>query len=174
MDVAELPRVTGRHRNKALAQQRRIRAVELAVAGISYQSIADQMGYANRGTVYRIVQEALKAHQVTSIDEVRATRSKPPRRPPGRPMGRSGGRELAGGTDGAQDHGATGQAARSPRSGRRIRDCSGPPRCHRRRDSHDVRLCRHVCRSGLSYASPTIWPVAGCLAALPGSRPVTR
>jgi hypothetical protein len=29
------------------------------------------MGYANRGTVYRIVQEALKAHQATSIDEVR-------------------------------------------------------------------------------------------------------
>jgi glycine/serine hydroxymethyltransferase len=29
------------------------------------------MGYANRGTVYRIVQEALKAQQVTSIDEVR-------------------------------------------------------------------------------------------------------
>ena len=71
MTVAELPRVTGRHRNKALAQERRTRAVELAVAGHGYQSIADTMGYANRGTVYRIVQEALKAHQVTSIDEVR-------------------------------------------------------------------------------------------------------
>ena len=33
MDVAELPRVTGRHRNKALAQERRTKAVELAVAG---------------------------------------------------------------------------------------------------------------------------------------------
>jgi hypothetical protein len=71
MEVAELPRVTGRHRNKALAQERRTKAVELAVAGHSYQAIADQMGYANRGTVYRIVQEALKAHQATSIDEVR-------------------------------------------------------------------------------------------------------
>jgi hypothetical protein len=71
MEVAELPRVTGRHRNKALAQERRTRAVELAVSGHSYQAIADLMGYANRGTVYRIVQEALKAHQATSIDEVR-------------------------------------------------------------------------------------------------------
>ena len=71
MDLAELPRVTGRHRNKALAQERRTKAVELAVAGHGYQAVADIMGYANRGTVYRIVQEALKAHQITSIDEVR-------------------------------------------------------------------------------------------------------
>ena len=71
MDVSELPRVTGRHRNKALAQERRTKAVALAVSGHGYQAIADLMGYANRGTVYRIVQEALKAHQVTSIDEVR-------------------------------------------------------------------------------------------------------
>ena len=71
MTVAELPRVSGRHRNKALAQQRRTKAVELAVAGHGYQTIAEMIGYANRGTVYRIVQEALKAQQITSIDEVR-------------------------------------------------------------------------------------------------------
>ena len=71
MEVAELPRVTGRHRNKALAQERRTKAVELAISGHGYKAIADLMGYANRGTVYRIVQDALKAHQVTSIDEVR-------------------------------------------------------------------------------------------------------
>ena len=71
MQTAEIPRVTGRHRNKALAQERRTRAVELAVGGHSYQDVADIMGYANRGTVYRIIHEALKARQVTSIDEVR-------------------------------------------------------------------------------------------------------
>ena len=63
MQANELPLVTGRHRNKALAQERRTRAVELAVGGHSYQAVADMMGYANRGTVYRIVQEALKSRQ---------------------------------------------------------------------------------------------------------------
>jgi transposase-like protein len=44
-----LPKVTGRHRNRALAAERRSRAVELALTGSSYRAIADQLGYANRG-----------------------------------------------------------------------------------------------------------------------------
>ena len=53
---ATLPPVTGQHRNRALAAARRARAVELATQGMTYQQIADELGYANRGTVYRLVQ----------------------------------------------------------------------------------------------------------------------
>lgn len=71
MDVSNLPRVTGRHRNRALAEARRTKATELAFRGMTYQAIADELGYANRGTVHRIVQNALYVNQVESIDEHR-------------------------------------------------------------------------------------------------------
>lgn len=61
----------GRHRNRALASYRRSRAVEVAAGGCTYQQIADALGYANRGTVHRLVQEALEAQQVESIDLLR-------------------------------------------------------------------------------------------------------
>lgn len=67
----EIPKVTGRHRNRALAAERRRRAVEMALGGATYQQIAQGMGYANRGTVHRIVQQALRQREVESIDEMR-------------------------------------------------------------------------------------------------------
>lgn len=66
-----IPRVSGRHRNRALAAERRTRSVEMALSGSSYQAIADELGYANRGTVYRIVQSALHDREAESIDELR-------------------------------------------------------------------------------------------------------
>jgi transposase-like protein len=63
--------VTGRHRNRALAAERRSRAVEMALTGSSYQAIADELGYANRGTVYRLVKNALEDREVETIDELR-------------------------------------------------------------------------------------------------------
>jgi transposase-like protein len=63
--------VTGRHRNRALAAERRSRAVEMALTGSSYQAIADELGYANRGTVYRLVKNALEHREVETIDELR-------------------------------------------------------------------------------------------------------
>jgi transposase-like protein len=42
-----------------LAAWRQARAVELATQGMSYDSIARQVGYANRGTAYRVVRAAL-------------------------------------------------------------------------------------------------------------------
>src|SRR3954452_13754623 len=71
VELDQLPRVAGRHRNRALDKERRTRAVELVLNGHTYQQVADQMGYANRGTVYRIVQETLRARQADSIDELR-------------------------------------------------------------------------------------------------------
>lgn len=67
----DIPKVTGRHRNRALAAERRRRAVELALRGTTYEQIAAALGYANRGTVYRIVKNALADREVESIDELR-------------------------------------------------------------------------------------------------------
>lgn len=61
----------GRHRNRALASYRRSKAVELAAGGRTYQQIADELGYANRGTVHRIVREALEAQQVQNVELLR-------------------------------------------------------------------------------------------------------
>ncbi len=61
----------GRHRNRALASYRRSRAVEMAAGGCTYQQIADELGYANRGTVHRLVREAREAQQVDSVDLLR-------------------------------------------------------------------------------------------------------
>lgn len=43
----------------------------MALTGYTYQAIADQLGYASRGTVHRIVTKALKEQQVESVDELR-------------------------------------------------------------------------------------------------------
>ena len=44
MSIAALPRVSGRHRNKALAVARRTRAVELRCQGWTYEAIAEEFG----------------------------------------------------------------------------------------------------------------------------------
>ncbi len=50
----------GRRNNRPLAEWRKARAVELATQGHTYQQIADELGYANRGTVHRVVQQTLQ------------------------------------------------------------------------------------------------------------------
>ena len=70
--LAELPRVNGRHRNRALAAARRVRAVELRTAGHTYDQIATELGYANRGTVYRVVANALETQTVESVENLRS------------------------------------------------------------------------------------------------------
>ena len=74
---AALPQVSGRHRNKALAAARRTRAVELVAQGMNYQQVADELGYANRGTVHRIVHRALAsdtAEAVHSLKQIESAR----------------------------------------------------------------------------------------------------
>lgn len=48
------------------------RATELALAGHSYDDIAEHVGYANRGTARRVVQRALRSKKLNSVDEYRA------------------------------------------------------------------------------------------------------
>lgn len=48
------------------------RAVELALAGCSYDDIASELGYANRCTAWRTVPRAPKAREVSAVDVFRA------------------------------------------------------------------------------------------------------
>ena len=65
---AALPLVTGRHRNRALATARHARAIQLATEGRTYQEIADELGYANRGTVHHIVHDALTRDRKDAVE----------------------------------------------------------------------------------------------------------
>ena len=56
---------------KALAAYRKARAVELALAGCDYDTIAKEVGYANRGTAWRTVQRALGERRDRAVDEYR-------------------------------------------------------------------------------------------------------
>ncbi|MFW5471623.1 helix-turn-helix domain-containing protein [Knoellia sp. CPCC 206435] len=71
MSVAALPRVDGRHRNKALAAARRTRAVELRCQGWTYEAIAEELGYASRATVYAIVHKALAVQEAGDVENLR-------------------------------------------------------------------------------------------------------
>jgi hypothetical protein len=62
MTVDELPRVSGRHKNRPLACLRREKAMRMIAEGKTYQQVADELGYANRGTVWRLVQKAMREH----------------------------------------------------------------------------------------------------------------
>jgi hypothetical protein len=69
--VTELPMVHGRHRNKALAAARRVRAVELKTAGYTYAQVADELGYSSRGTAYNIVAKALREQTAEAVADLR-------------------------------------------------------------------------------------------------------
>jgi hypothetical protein len=61
----------GQLRGSARAGGRRARALELALAGCDYDSIAAQVGYANRGTAWRAVGEALSTRVAANADKYR-------------------------------------------------------------------------------------------------------
>src|SRR5450631_4220206 len=63
--------VHGRHRNKALAAARRVRAVELKTAGYTYAQVADELGYTSRGTAYNIVAKALREQTAEAVTDLR-------------------------------------------------------------------------------------------------------
>lgn len=54
-----------------MAAYRRSKAAELATAGRTYQQIADELGYSSRGTVHRIVRQALEAHEALEVENLR-------------------------------------------------------------------------------------------------------
>lgn len=56
---------------KALAQWRKRRSVELALAGLPYDEIAAQVGFKNRGTAHRTVMRALNENVVDGVEDYR-------------------------------------------------------------------------------------------------------
>jgi hypothetical protein len=63
-----LPPASGRHRNHALAAARRTKAIELRTQGWTYEAIAQELGYANRGTAFAIIRKALTANEVEEVE----------------------------------------------------------------------------------------------------------
>src|SRR4051794_7998737 len=70
--LAELPKVNGQHRNGALATARKVRRSSYAWPAGPMTRSPSSWGYANRGTVYRIIAEALKAQTMEATDELRS------------------------------------------------------------------------------------------------------
>lgn len=60
-----------RRQDAALAHWRQARAVELAISGHDYDTIAREVGYSNRGTAHRTVQKALRQRTVEGVDQLR-------------------------------------------------------------------------------------------------------
>lgn len=73
--VESLPRVSGQHRNHALASARRAHAIRLVTEGKTYQQAADEMRYANKGTVHRLMRTSIAAQSVDSVAEPRRLES---------------------------------------------------------------------------------------------------
>lgn len=55
-------------RNRPLAAARKAKAVELAIQGCTYDVIASEVGYSNRGTAYRAVKDALDQRTAEAVD----------------------------------------------------------------------------------------------------------
>jgi hypothetical protein len=70
-ELGPLPRVQGRHRNHVLARRRKVAAVQLITEGKTYRQAADELGYANAGTVHRLVQSALAERTLEAVDDLR-------------------------------------------------------------------------------------------------------
>ncbi len=75
MSTSPVDDIDRRRRNRPLAAWRKARAVELAIAGRTYDQIAAEVGYANRGTAYKVVQAALGARTVAGVDALRSVES---------------------------------------------------------------------------------------------------
>lgn len=55
----------------AQAKHKRIRAIELALEGHSYDEIARQVGFSHRGSAHRAVYKALGEREVEAVDGLR-------------------------------------------------------------------------------------------------------
>ena len=69
--AAVIPRVNGRHQDKALAAARKAHAIGLRLQGLTYQAIAAEMGYKSAGSVHKIVNDALAVQVAEQADLLR-------------------------------------------------------------------------------------------------------
>lgn len=56
---------------KVATHNKRVRCVELAAEGMSYDEIAQTVGYSNRGSAHKAVTAALRAQQADAVNELR-------------------------------------------------------------------------------------------------------
>ena len=66
-----LPPVSGRHRDRVLASARKTRAIELKLQGLTYQQVADELGSANKGTVFKLIKDAQASRLTEAVSELR-------------------------------------------------------------------------------------------------------
>lgn len=57
---------------KVATHNKRVRCVELAAQGMSYDEIATAVGYSGRGAAHKALSAALRAQQAEAVDELRA------------------------------------------------------------------------------------------------------
>lgn len=57
------------------SRDRHARAVQFITQGLTYQQVADQMGYANKGTVHHLVGKTLTQTTSAAVEAVRSHRS---------------------------------------------------------------------------------------------------
>jgi len=92
VEPVAIPRVNGRNQDKSLARARKQRAIELRMTGMTYQAIADEIGYQNAGSVYTIIKQAqtkttaaaVEDPRQLELDRLEATDSAAPSGPPSR------------------------------------------------------------------------------------------
>ena len=71
-DARRTPVVRGRSGRMVRSRLRALECVKGILEGKTYQQVADDLGYASRGTVHRIVQKTLAQHELESVEELRA------------------------------------------------------------------------------------------------------
>ena len=59
-------------KSMAIAKMKRVRALELVAEGMSYDEVADQVGFRHRGSAFRAVSKALAEREVAGVDEYRS------------------------------------------------------------------------------------------------------
>ena len=83
LETVVLPRVSGRHRDRALASARRCRAIQLKLQGLTYQQIADELGYTSHAStwlhrVYLNVQQQGRRDPTIAVENTSARHASPP------------------------------------------------------------------------------------------------
>jgi len=68
-ETVVLPRVSGRHRDRALASARSAGRSSSSCRGLTYQQIADELGYTSRSTVYKIIKTAQATQLTGAVEE---------------------------------------------------------------------------------------------------------
>ena len=68
------PGACGNEMTKTISSYREVRSLELALSGMSWDQVAEELGYANRSGPWKAAQRCLARHQIVAADRYRAVR----------------------------------------------------------------------------------------------------